>query len=76
MSAYITFKNYDELLRYLESIDHPKCFTVNYLPDSYEYALWIGNQPYYTYEELIKLEQEEKNQLKERLKVCLKGAIQ
>lgn len=67
MSAYMIFKDYKEILSYLENVDYPKCFTVNYLPDSCEYALWIGNQPYYIYEELIKLEQDEKNEFRKIL---------
>jgi chromosome segregation ATPase len=53
MSFYNTYKTWGELLKYLEEADYPKCFRVNYLPDEEEYALWIGNQPYETYEEII-----------------------
>jgi hypothetical protein len=63
----MTHKTWDQLIEYLKTVDHPRCFTVNYLPDNNEYELWIGNQPYYNYEELIELEQKEKHELHSKL---------
>jgi hypothetical protein len=64
MSMYTAFKRYDEVIEYLSTVDHPKCFTVNYKPDIDKYALWIGSQPYYVYEDWI----EEIDQLIKELK--------
>lgn len=73
MSIYTTFKTYDEVIKYLAAVDHPQCFTVNYKPDTKEYALWIGNQPYYVYEEWIEeAEQKYKELKKENKKLELK----
>ena len=67
MSYYTTFNSWDEMLDYLKKVDHPQCFMVNYLPDTQEYAMWIGNQPYYSYEKLIELEMEDKFKIKKQL---------
>jgi hypothetical protein len=51
MSFYTRFNTYKEAIDYLSEHEYPTCFLVNYLPNTGEYALWIGNQPYYVYEE-------------------------
>lgn len=68
MSFYNTYKSWEDLMDYLRQVDPPQCFTVNYLPEKDEYAIWIGNQPYYNYEKLIELEQREKNELRKKIK--------
>lgn len=68
MSMHATFDTWEELTKYLQTVDHPKCFTVNYIPKDDNYALWLGNQPYYSYEELIELEQNEKKELRSELR--------
>ncbi|MED0704928.1 hypothetical protein [Aneurinibacillus aneurinilyticus] len=66
MSLYTTFETWDETIEYLKSVDRPQCFTVNYLPKEKEYALWIGNQPYDFYEELI---EQQRQEIKERERI-------
>lgn len=66
MSFYATFKTYNDLLDYIQAAEYPKCFTVNYKPDTDEYALWIGNQPYYVYEGWIE-------ELEQKVKELKKG---
>ncbi len=63
MSMNATFETWEELMQYLQDVDHPKCLMVNYLPNDDKYELWIGSQPYYSYEKLIDLEQKEKQWL-------------
>lgn len=58
MSFYTMFKTYPEVVEYLATVDYPQCFTVNYKPDTEEYFLWIGNQPYYVYEEWMEEEEQ------------------
>jgi DNA repair exonuclease SbcCD ATPase subunit len=65
LSFYNTYKSWGELREFLQKINPPQCFTVNYLPKENEYAIWIGNQPYYSYEKLIELEQKEKAETRE-----------
>jgi hypothetical protein len=67
MSMQLSFKTYDELIESLRVADNPVCMTINYIPDEDEYLLDVGNQPYYSYEKLIELEQEEKQQLRDKL---------
>lgn len=64
MSYNANFKTYDEIIEYLQTADQPQCFTVNYLPDTDEYSMWIGNQPYYVYEKWIKEEEERVKELR------------
>ncbi|MBV6717221.1 hypothetical protein [Paenibacillus chitinolyticus] len=76
MSMNTTFKTWDELLEYLKTQDG-KCFNVNYLPKEDEFEIWIGWKPFYNYEKLIELEQDEKNKLRaenEKLKEQLEKA--
>ncbi len=78
MSMNTTYKTYDEVVRYLETVDHPQCFTVNYLPETDEYALWIGNQPYHVYEEWIEEEESKVKELRNeniRLDKVYKNAV-
>jgi hypothetical protein len=68
MSLYTTFPSWEELIDFLHSeAEPPQCFTVNYQPNDENYAIWIGNQPYYSYEKLIELEQQEKDELRNEL---------
>lgn len=53
MSMYVTLDTWYQLIEQLEKTDDPQCFAVNYLPDEEKYALWIGNQPYSNYEEML-----------------------
>lgn len=53
MSYNTTFESYGELIKYLQKVSNPQCFTINYLPETDEYSLDIGNQPYETYEQII-----------------------
>lgn len=53
MSMYVTLVNWQELIEQLKKTDDPQCFTVNYKPEEEKYALWIGNQPYSNYEEML-----------------------
>ncbi|MEK5085220.1 hypothetical protein [Bacillus sp. FSL H8-0515] len=64
MSLNTTIKSWDEMVSFLQGVDHPQCFTVNFLPESGEYEMWIGNQPYYNYERLIELEEKDFNKLR------------
>ena len=66
MSMNTTIKTWQEILDYLKTVDAPQCFTVNYLPDDDEYALWIGNQPYYIYEQWIEEEEIKVKELKQQ----------
>lgn len=68
MSLNTKFSNWEELISHLKNTDPPKCFTVNYLPDDDEFEMWIGNQPFYNYEQLIELEEQEKRELKQKNK--------
>jgi predicted RNase H-like nuclease (RuvC/YqgF family) len=68
MSYYTTFKTYTEVKEFLKDVDDPKCFTVNYKPDEQEYALWVGNQPYYEYEKWIEEEERKVKELKKENK--------
>lgn len=68
MSLNTTFKTKEDLMEYLNSVDIPQCFTANYLPETGEYDLWIGNQPYYNYERLIELEEKDNDKLIEKVK--------
>lgn len=68
MSMYDRFKTWEDLIEYLKGENDYRCFMVNYLPDNDEYALWIGSQPYTTYEKWIEELEEEKRVLKERIR--------
>lgn len=68
MSLNTTFKSWEDMINHLQNVDAPQCFTVNYLPDTEEYEIWIGNQPYYNYEKLIALEAKDNNKLVKRIK--------
>jgi hypothetical protein len=73
MSFNATFKTYEQVLNYLHEVDYPQCFTVNYRPNENDYELWIGNQPYYIYEQWIEeVEQKVKELKKENLILKLK----
>jgi hypothetical protein len=72
LSLNTTFESWKELMEHLNSADYPKCFTVNYKPETDQYEIWIGNQSYYNYEKLIELEEKEKEQLRRELKECKK----
>lgn len=68
MSAQGTFETKDEIIEYLKCSEFPSCLTINYDLGNNNYKLDIGNQPYWTYEQMIDKEQEEKAELKHRLK--------
>lgn len=68
MSLNSILKSREELMEHLKNVDNPKCFTVNYLPDTGGYELWIGNQPYYHYEKLIELEEKDNKNLIKRIR--------
>jgi len=53
MSMNNSYKDWNALITYLQSVDPPQCFTVNYKPHDGTYELWIGNQPYETYDRMI-----------------------
>lgn len=53
MSGQMTFKTYEEVVDYVKNYQNPICFQVNYLPETNEYDLWIGNQPYHNYEKWL-----------------------
>ncbi|WP_272032932.1 hypothetical protein [Oceanobacillus kimchii] len=73
MSMNTTFNSLEELINHLKDLDRPQCFTVNYLPDTEQYNIWIGNQPYYNYERLIQLEEQDSDKLREKLNICKKA---
>lgn len=66
MSLYTTFKTYHDVLNFLGERDYPTCFKVNYLPNTDEYDLWIGNQPYESYEEIIEDVYNELNKMRDK----------
>lgn len=86
MSLHTEFESWEDLIEHLKYSDPPKCLTVNYLPDENKYEMWIGNQPYYTYEQLIELEEIENQKLRkenkhlretlDRILVAAKNALQ
>ncbi|WPS85447.1 hypothetical protein SMD22_02110 (plasmid) [Brevibacillus halotolerans] len=64
MSLNTKFNTWGEVLEYLKRYEEPKCLTVNFLNEENQYEIWIGNQPYHNYEQLIELEQKEKEELR------------
>ncbi|MGA4713105.1 hypothetical protein [Bacillus safensis] len=74
MSMYDRLKKWDDVIGLLKDVDyHPQCFTVNYLPETEEYSIWIGNQPYHSYEKLIELEEKEHQETKKQLEIEIKN---
>lgn len=74
MSMYDRLKKWDDVIRFLKDVDyHPQCFTVNYLPETEEYSIWIGNQTYHSYEKLIELEEKEHQETKKQLEIEIKN---
>lgn len=74
MSMYDRLKKWDDVVGFLKDVDyHPQCFTVNYLPETDEYSIWIGNQPYHSYEKLIELEEQEHHETKKKLEIEIKN---
>ncbi|PRS47530.1 hypothetical protein [Bacillus sp. MZGC1] len=74
MSMYHRLKKWDDVIGFLKDVDyHPQCFTVNYLPETEEYSIWIGNQPYHSYEKLIELEEKEHHETKKKLEIEIKN---
>jgi hypothetical protein len=68
VSMYTRFNTYEEVISFLKDVDDPVCFTVNYLPDIEEYALWIGSQPYDIYDEFMEKKDNEVRDLKKQVK--------
>lgn len=68
MSMNTTFDSWVEMMEHLQQVDDPQCFTVNYLPETESYEIWIGNQPYYHYDKLIELEEKDNEKLMQRIK--------
>lgn len=74
MSMYDRLKKWDDVIGFLKDVGyHPQCFTVNYLPETEEYSIWIGNQPYHSYEKLIELEEKEHQETKKQLEIEIKN---
>ncbi|WP_144522955.1 hypothetical protein [Bacillus pumilus] len=74
MSMYDRLKKWDDVVEFLKDVDyHPQCFTVNYLPETNEYSIWMGNQPYHSYEKLIELEEKEHRETKKKLETEIKS---
>lgn len=61
MSFNTVFSNYEDVINFLKNHDYPQCFTVNYRPNEDDFEIWIGNQPYETYEQIIESLEESLN---------------
>lgn len=53
VSFNTVFSNYEDVINFLKNHDSPTCFRVNYRPKEDDYEIWIGNQPYESYDEMI-----------------------
>ncbi|MFP7486447.1 hypothetical protein SFC65_19975 [Priestia filamentosa] len=66
MSLFTSISTWDELIDFLKRENPPQCFTVNYIPAKDNYDIWIGNQPYYSYEKLIELEEKDREKIRRK----------
>lgn len=48
MKDIVVFKEWNDLMKHLESIDNAQCFSVNYCPQTKEYELSINTKSHYS----------------------------
>lgn len=67
MSMNATYSSYEKLMKYLNEHGEHQCVMFNVIPGTKEYEVWVSNQPHYSYEELIKLEEKDNDLLREKI---------